>query len=269
MNEPKQKIIDCCRVWWEIATTDTENVSEKFEIRVTVNIDGVPTVFTANPTDVLRILCDKFTFYKLPYMPFSSENVNDAIPVSNDFYNWKTRNYVNLERIVLAYKTKYNPIHNYDSELTVTDNSETETPYTKTKTITGKVKTGQDVEQFSKSGGIVQNDDKTFTDTENKLYETSFDSTSDPGGAKLKDRNTQAPIGGYGRTTVNPENNFQQWDGYTETETETGGKIHAENRKGNIGVTTTQHMIEKELELRKHDILVDFLYQYVFDNLFM
>lgn len=266
MKMVQTKTIECAPVWWEISTSDVGNVAGKFEIRVSVEIDGSTYVFQSTPTETLRILLDFFTFYK--WTGFCRENVPDYFTISNSFETWKTRNYVNLEKIVLAYRSNYNPIENYNGTMEIIDESETETPYTRTKTISGKIKQSQDIEQKTKSGGAT-NSDTVFSDSEMKSYDTTFNETTDPGGAKLKERNVQNPLGSYGHTTVNPENNYTTWDNYSETETETGGKKHTENRHGNLGVTTSQSMVEDELKLRKHDILKEFLYQYVADCLYM
>lgn len=263
----KTKIIECSPVWFETATTDTYNNAEKYEIRVSVVIDGETQVLQSIPLNTLRILCDKFTFYKFPFYSGFGETPDSSI-LANNFYEWNTRNIKNLERIVLAYLSKYNPIENYNGEMTVIDESETENPYTRTRTISGKVKTSQEVETITKSGTPTQNPD-TFTDSEVKTYDTTFNNTTDPTGAKLKNRTTQTSMGGYGKTQVNPENNYQTWDNYAETETETGGKTHTETKHGNLGVTTSQSMVSDELKLRTHDIIVEYLYKYVCDNLYM
>ena len=137
-------------------------------------------------------------------------------------------------------------------------------PYTKTKEIEGKVKTNHQIESESSSGKPTATTGE-FADYETENYETTYDDTT----PKLKTKSKQNPMGSYGRTTGTATNNYTEWDGYKETETETGGKTHTENRHGNIGVTTTQHMIEREIELRKHDIVKEYLQQYVNGELYM
>lgn len=271
MKMPLMKIIECAPAWYETATTDENEVASKYEIRVTVTIDGISTVFSFTPLQVLRVLCDHFTFYKFHHTSFttSTEIENDTIALSNNFYNWKERNYANLERIVLAYLSKYNPIENYNGTMTIIDESEEDNPFTRTKTISGKVENSLETENISKSGATISGDNTSFADAETKTYNTAYNATTDPTDAKLKEMTTQNPIGAYGKTTQDPTKNYTTWDNYAETETESGGKTHTEERHGNLGVTTSQSMVEDELNLRKHDILVDFLYQYVKDNLFM
>ena len=258
------KVIECAPIWYETATTDQYENAAKYEIRVSVVVDGVTQVLQLTPIETLKALCDRFTYYKFPeYIGFSQ--TPDSTALAQNFYNWNTRNLKNLERIVLGYLSKYNPIENYNGTMEIVDESESENPFSKTKTISGKVKNSQEIEQFSRSGGVT-NDEKTFTDSETEQYETSMDETNTP---ELKTRNKQNAVGGYGKTSVNPANNYTQWDEYTETETETGGKTHTETRHGNLGVTTSQSMVTDELELRKHDIIMEYLYRYVFENLFM
>lgn len=261
----KTRKIECCNAWYETATTDEYNVAEKYDIDVTVVVDDTSTRLHITPLETLKMLMDYFTFFKLPVFLHSGLSTSDSTECANNFYNWNKRNIENLARIILAYKSKYNPIENYNSNTTATDAVDVTEPYTRTKEIEGKVKTNHEIESESTSGKPTATTGE-FDDYETENYETTYDDTATP---KLKTKSKQNPMGSYGKTAGTAANNYTEWDGYKETETETGGKTHTENRHGNIGVTTNQSMIESEINLRKHDIVKEYLQQYVNGELYM
>ena len=266
---PEIRKIICADAWWETSTVDASEVASKYDVDVTVTVDGSSVRFHLTPLETLKMLLDFWTFCKLVVYKHSGLSPTDSSVCADNFYSWNARNVENLKRICLAYASKYNPIENYNGIITITDEVEEEDPYTKTKTISGKVKTGQEVEQISRAGTPVAGDDTSFTDAEGKTYQTTYDSTTDPTGAKLRDRTTSTPTGAYGKTTADATKNYTEWDQYTETETEVGGRTHTEEKHGNLGVTTSQSMVEDELKLRRHDILREYLQMYVDENLFM
>ena len=266
---PEIRKIICADAWWETSTTDASEVAAKYDVDVTVTVDGSSVRFHLTPLETLKMLLDFWTFCKLVVYKHAGLTTTDSSECANNFYNWNKRNEANLKRICLAYASNYNPIENYNGIITITDIVDEDDPYTKTKTISGKVKTGQEVEQISRAGTPVAGDDTSFTDAEGKTYQTTYDSTTDPSGAKLRDRTTSTPTGAYGKTTADATKNYSEWDQYTETETEVGGRTHTEEKHGNLGVTTSQSMVEDELKLRRHDILREYLQMYVDENLFM
>lgn len=255
--------IKCAPAWFETATSDVYNVAGRYEIDVTVTVNGGSYRLHAVPTDVLRILCDHYTYYTLAV--YAGYQGTDQAECANNFYHWYGRTKRNLERILVAYLSDYNPLDNYNGEMTIIDSSDPDNPYGRVKTITGAVQTGADVEQVSASGKP-GSDGKTMSAYDTRHYSTTYDDTSSD---KLQSRDNTDPAGTYTHSTADSTKNFTTWDDYTETETETGDKTHTEIRHGNLGVTTSQSMVNDELDLRRHDILVEYLRQYVHDCLYM
>ena len=126
--------------------------------------------------------------------------------------------------------TDYNPIENYNS-------SETETTTTENATTTGN--------------------ENTTTTTTNSTTENSGDTTN--------------KVSPYDSENFNNDNNTTTTNTTTGNATDTttindtgnmssnGTSSRTLTRKGNIGVTTTQQMIESEYELRAKNLLIEFL----------
>lgn len=136
----------------------------------------------------------------------------------NDFLvDWNSYNFLkvnDLKRMLDAYNSDYNPIHNYDrKEVVSVEYGERE----KTNTYGKKVETVEN--------SVVPFDTESFSNTEK--IETNNDSHID--------------------------NYFEE----TATDTTTN------NTSGNIGITTTQMMIESELSLRTRIIVYDYLKEFV------
>lgn len=95
----------------------------------------------------------------------------------------------------------------------------------------------------------------------------------------------------FGRKTINdvhsfnPSNDIESYvtnsdksttDEYTDSSSMQSGKIInaytdsiSVTRKGNLGVTTSQQMAESELKLRTHEILSDFIKEFIKNNCFL
>lgn len=253
--------IECAESWWSAATDDPHNIAGKYDIDVSVTVDGVTQRLHSTPLETLRILLDYWHGTELPvyHKRLSASNADTLLAM--DFYDWFNRTKTNLARIMLAYMTNYNPLENYNGEMNIVDTYDDVDPYSKTKTISGKIKTGTDVKSYGQAGSSTGTaDSTTFGDFDNQHFSTTYDDTSTP---KLQTQDTTKSTGTYAHSVGNAADNYTQWDEYTETETEHGTRDHTETRHGNLGVTTSQSMVNDELNLRKHDILVDYLQQYV------
>lgn len=64
---------------------------------------------------------------------------------------------------------------------------------------------------------------------------------------------TKTPTSGQD-TVIDKGNETETWDGYTETHSHEGTKTTTEAKSGNIGVTTTQKMINEEREVAMFNI---------------
>lgn len=258
--------IDCSEFWWLSAHSDPHNTAGKYDIDVSVLVDGVTYRMHSTPLETLTMLLDNWGSYALPVdvRRLTGGTPPDSVLASH-FSDYLSRTQENLKRMILAYRSAYNPLENYNGEMTIVDTTDPANPYSKTKTISGQVQHNTDVASYGKSGAAIGQtaDETAFNDFESKQYETTYDNTADPAGAKLRGRDTSSKTGSYVHSTGDAASNYTTWDNYQETETETGTRDHTETRHGNLGLTTSQDMVRYELELRKHDILRDYLQAYI------
>ena len=170
-----------------------------------------------------------YTIFTIKYFNFiyiSSDFTEVASIISNlsEIYN---NEYTTKVSLLL---TDYNPIENYNS-------SETETTTTENATTTGN--------------------ENTTTTTTNSTTENSEDTTN--------------KVSPYDSENFNNDNNTTTTNTTTGNATDTttindtgnmssnGTASRTLTRKGNIGVTTTQQMIESEYELRAKNLVFEFL----------
>ena len=170
-----------------------------------------------------------YTIFTIKYFNFiyiSSDFTEVASIISNlsEIYN---NEYTTKVSLLL---TDYNPIENYNS-------SETETTTTENATTTGN--------------------ENTTTTTTNSTTENSGDTTN--------------KVSPYDSENFNNDNNTTTTNTTTGNATDTttindtgnmssnGTSSRTLTRKGNIGVTTTQQMIESEYELRAKNLVFEFL----------
>ena len=152
---------------------------------------------------------------------------------------------VNMPRILTAFMSEYNPLENYNSIEDTTGSG-------KSRSHTGgKVKTNTKLSNNITSDG------------ETKHYETTYDNTINE---KLRYRDAvKTPST---ETSGSADTNFTD---YGALSVNTDGTINVDNnhlinatdasneqkitKHGNIGVTTSQQMIEAEMKLRKFNII--------------
>lgn len=165
-----------------------------------------------------------------------------------------------------AYKAlsiDYNPINNYDmTESSIDNKSQGETIYTKTQQPDSK-----NVETHTMTGT-----------TTTERYTTTYDDQSPrmEGYSEQYSGSYNNPSQSTETTTTQLGENYQATETHNEiTITHEGQQItgddittHKLSRSGNIGVTTSQQMITSEIELRKHDIVRDFIKTFVARNAF-
>lgn len=167
-----------------------------------------------------------FTFKYFNFIYISSDVTEVASIISNlaEIYN---NEYTTKVGLLLM---DYNPIENYNS-------TETETTTTENATTTGS--------------------ENTTTTTTNSTTENSGDTTN--------------KVSPYDSENFNNDNNTTTTNTTTGNATDTttindsgnmssnGTSSRTLSRKGNIGVTTTQGMIESEYELRAKNLIFEFL----------
>lgn len=158
---------------------------------------------------------------------------NSAIPA------WSKKWQRNIEKVFYVLnQLDYEPIENYDRKEEWTDSPDIVRINSTSGTDTGTITAGQ-TQKTSQSGS-----------DRNEQTTSAFNSnTYDP-----KDKTTVT----YGNIT-NVETGGKDINemkyGKTDTNTEKGNTKHSGRIHGNIGVTTSQQMLQSELELRKQSFI--------------
>lgn len=216
-----------------------------------------------------------YTYHQVPYV--LKENIR----------LWFSRNFLNFDRMMAALMAEYNPIENYDrhedwtrtpnltdeakhtgsdsveasgTDSTEASGSDTDTlsgndtttrsynNYNESSTRTGDDTTERTVSAFD--SGTYQPAEKTVETfgsvKDSKDITGSYDDSTDYGKVDTMDygRKDETTYGRKDETTFNS----------TMTDRHTGTEKYTSRIHGNIGVTTSQQMIQSELELRKFDI---------------
>lgn len=155
---------------------------------------------------------------------------------------WSRKNYWTFEKWVNAINIKYDPLYNYDRTEEYTDthsgnynkngsgNSSGNTGTTNNLTETHNLATTNDVTNT--------HSEKAFNDT--TLVNNQTDVVDQDGSDTGTITNTGTVTGNYSNTDSNNENGT---DGYTNK--------HNARLYGNIGVTTSQQMLQSELDIAR------------------
>lgn len=197
---------------------------------------------------------------------------------------WSRSRAESWERIADALTQKYNPIHNYDRREEILHENENEVERTNDKTVsyTGTVKTETD-NTTTDNGKHNETEDKTNTTSgkeekkgrydETTTHETSayndglaFTNRDVKNGTNAESSDSSGNEKTYG-TITGTDSNTNILDGQetvthdrTDRERGSGSEKGNETHKelnylyGNIGVTTTQQMIESSIDLYKTDL---------------
>lgn len=190
--------------------------------------------------DVLSIIQhDFYTWYITVPKYYTDNHAKTAytIPAQAEYLRnlWTHYNAVHLENLRRAFSalsSDYDPISNYDmheegADGRKRDKNENKTVPTGTDTITAK------------------------------MYKTGLSSS---GEGSLTDKNESTQTGGRTITNTETPMNTQSvtFDGTTHSGYHEGSE-HFLKRSGNIGITTSQQMIQSEIDLRKADLLRDYV----------
>ena len=203
---------------------------------------------------------------------------------------WFARNYLNFDRTMDALTAEYDPIENYNRH-----EQSTKTPnLTDKSTLSGKDSTAASGKDSTQASGT-DTSQLSGTDTTERTYDdyketvtyggndevekqvSAFDSSTYQHSEKTTTTRTNRDDtkeieGSYADgTTYGKKDEFTHGKkdevtygrkdettyGKVDTVTHTGTEGYSSHIHGNIGVTTSQQMIESELELRKIDIYDD------------
>lgn len=172
------------------------------------------------------------------------ENSGDLYPyyqvpdrLKTNINNWFKRMYSNFQKMYDALNADYNPIHNYDRYEQWTDSPNTTRTEQQSGTDTQTNTAGQ--------GSVTQNSGTDESVNKISAYNSStFDN----------DTSNSLTHGLKQTLTTNGSDTGKTDYGKKVVETNTGDTSHDGHLYGNIGVTTSQQMIESELELRLYDL---------------
>lgn len=292
-----------------------------FQIQVNWNKENEEPETTFTASDIFAEL-DKYASYSFFYTPYSVNYLSEATYFMKCLEGFVFENMENLERIMRAYKTDYDPLENYALREQGSDGTK-RSGETMTSSGTDSVKdsgddsvkrTGSDT--LSATGKTV--DVSKSAERITKNYKNGFDSAEDGDGVRsdtVRDhywdgdgteqnqgltfssgtsgiginevglrelyehgRDVQDKTEYNSTTTTTHGKNQTTTYGKTDTKTVTnalamdaaGGnpdttakynetQTHYFTRNGNIGVTTSQQMLQSELDLRTYRVLETFI----------
>lgn len=168
-----------------------------------------------------------------PLYPDCDFMKNSAIPAWS--IKWKS----NIEKVYdLLEKLEYNPVENYDRQENWSDSPNITRETQLSGTDSNKQTAGQ--------GSTTK---QTGTDTNEQKVSAFNSSGYDPSEQDIMTYGNQTQITTSGANT----NEFSY--GRKDVNTEKGSTEHSGRIHGNIGVTTTQQMMESEMSLRKQSFI--------------
>lgn len=191
----------------------------------------------------LSMMYGCYYFLQPDFLPLNVDNLRTV------FLQWLQRNNDNIARAIDALTRQYNPINNYDMTEQSADGS-------RQAKVTGTVTPSGSMQDTAVHTGT-----DTTTDNRYGLDSTTgkpADQTSLQHGETVTSTTT---FTGYETETVTESDNdksMQLPDGTTATGYDRANE-HYMTRSGNIGVTTSAQMITGELELRVHDLAIEWL----------
>lgn len=255
--------------------TATENFKIQYEYHIypdkTVGEDEV--VVAVSEFRVIQMLYEKWGDWSFSYdvdtstgniVQFNYANTKNAYQyLSNIFKQWYGRNVINLNNKMQAYHAIYNPIENYNGVEETVKTIDENDPYKVIKSITGKIKTNAKQKTISAQGGDIDNNGNVSSQSSWTPRQTHKETSYENENLKTTFEDTSGMVAGSGLTTADANDNYTEWENYSEIVTETGEKIDTLNRHGNLGVTTSQQMIQSELDMRHYDLISDFLEGFV------
>lgn len=229
------------------------DVDEYSQFNITLRDDNENIIFSATGSDVVEEFCDKYSDWYFVCGERIERIYNDDgtwsyfNPVQSFLGAWTEYmafNDINFAKMWQAYIKEYNPIENYN----------------KLETHTGGktwVEGGTDFETNTASTTDTPGVTTTVTDTPDNFTTTTSGTTYTSGNfnniqKQVQSGSTSNVTSHEGFDTVASSGRTDR--GYNKTGSETYNN-DVTNVSGNIGVTTSQQMIQSELDLRKLNLL--------------
>lgn len=245
------------REWQEIAMTIVPNPFTMFETELSglqISVEAALLFFTRDfETAVTR---------------YDDDNIVQV------FRQVKITNYEKYRKMIDVLSANYNPINNYDMTETSTD--------TRTPNLTHEVTLNTTLQSTGSSTTTTTlNQTKTTTDTPNNYTETATHAENPYDNPGFTDASKDTVVQTGSRTVSesysgNPDSTAVSSNGSstntgtnTQTETGTDTTTHRLTRSGNIGVTTSQQMLESELLLAEKLNIFKVIEQDIAEKLFL
>lgn len=172
---------------------------------------------------------------------------SDPVFIQNSISIWSSKWYRTFDKWVKALNIEYNPLENYDRMEDWTDNRK--------KKNTGSVNSSQTDNGSTSYNEQVDDTTKDTTDIENKT------SAYDSGSYQPHDKSDTTYNSRLDHdTTGSTSSNNRSTGNSTSTGNEDEDYVHSGRLHGNIGVTTSQQMLESELAIAEWN-----LYEHITD----
>ncbi len=204
------------------------------------------------------------------------------LKINNTARKW----YNNIEHMLRAINEDYNPLHNYDrfeewtendKKSETTNHSETETAkHSETVKDTSKTESKETNDIDSDKTGSTRNNVSKTTVNEvsafnssnyqpsNKTTENGQNNSTDSEAINTQSTNKQSGTGENNRDVKGDNNRDVKGDNKYETD---NNLTHNAHLYGNIGVTTSQQMLESEINLRQKINIYDVIAEIFFKEL--
>ena len=162
---------------------------------------------------------------------------------------WSAKNYRTFEKWINALNVEYNPLENYDRMEEWEDNhSGSKTGSTTTNETRSDNTTTSDTS--NNSGSITNNQNNTTTNSV-----SAYDSTNLVNESQSVDGGNSSSSSNGSTTSSSTSNNNVRSDGIVTTnDSDTYRDTKTGRAHGNIGVTTSQQMLESELNIAKWNV---------------
>ena len=159
---------------------------------------------------------------------------------------WSSKHYRTFEKWITALNLEYNPLENYDRQENWTDTLDSDTTNNSTDntsdTNTSSVNVTTSTEGSETDNGSIENTVSAF---DSNTYQPSDKSTSDSSTSTSNESNSD--------TSSNASLTHQST--ITDIGTKDDTSVHSGRVHGNIGVTTSQQMLQSELDLARFNIV--------------
>lgn len=233
----------------------------RYWIEILDTLKGNPFEYFTTYLQSLNISTDSaLNYFTMDYSNAVSQYSTQAI--LDLFIKVSQVNATKYSKLVAVVQAEYNPIDNYNMTESYDD---TRTPDL-TATSTGT---------SSADGTVKNNQTRNTTDTPDGYQETNLRSVNVYDGTGMRDESQNVTTQSGTRTTsesFSGEADTTHSESTAESTTHQSGteKIHHElNRKGNIGVTTSQQMLESEISLAEKMNIFKVIEKDIADEIFL